>query len=82
MSNRLLIPTNRLQITLPHKTLNNARLLIQHEPIRLTPNLRQTSPPLKILCVALVSVSIFRLFPVSLAESQERGDGLLGDVVD
>ena len=81
-SNRLLISTNRLQVSLSLKTLQDTRLLIQHKSIRLTPNLRQTSPPLKVLCVALVPVRSFRLLPVSLAECKQSGDGLLGNVVD
>jgi len=67
-SQRLRIRINGHQVSLPLECLKNISLLIQHKPICLLPNLRQTPPTVEISGIPLVTVSFLRIFPMSLAE--------------
>lgn len=60
------IPLNRDQASCTFKDLLNVRLLRQHKPLRLVPQLRKAPPALKVLRLPLIAMRLLGVLPVTL----------------
>jgi len=64
----------RLQFALALETLHNSRLLGEHPPVLLSPNLGKLLPSLEVVLVAFVPVRFSRMRPMTYVQSQSKID--------
>lgn len=73
---------DRLKIPWSSKLFDNIRLLRQHLPLRLSPNLSQSTPPFQIFRVALITMRCLCFSPMSFGKTQHGSDFPSGNVID